>query len=177
MGDAEEFSGQRPDRIRMLPTYRRPGSRSGRIRYAHGGGLPRIEPFCTVPQGTGPQGTGPQGTMPQETGPQGTGEHRGGDGDAGGGTGDGAGGAGGGYGVGAGGGDFPGTGLWAATEFPATGRPTDLWVLVCGAIAAAAAFAAAFVASGGVSSHPAAPVTQPAVMSQACPSPVSGRTP
>jgi hypothetical protein len=42
-------------------------------------------------------------------------------------------------------------------------------VLVCGGIAAAAAFAAAFLASGGVASHPATPVTVPAVVSQACP--------
>lgn len=57
-------------------------------------------------------------------------------------------------------------------------RHTDLWVLVCGGIAAAAAFAAAFVASGGVSSHPAAPgATMPAVVSQACPSPAPGPTP
>ncbi len=52
------------------------------------------------------------------------------------------------------------------------GRHGDLWVLVGGGIAAAAAFAAAFVASGGVAGHPAAPgATMPAVVSQACPSP------
>jgi len=57
------------------------------------------------------------------------------------------------------------------TEFPPAGRRTDLWVLVCGGIAAVAAFAAAFVASGGVASHPATPgTTVPAVVSQACPS-------
>jgi len=66
----------------------------------------------------------------------------------------------------------------APGEFPAAHRHTDLWVLVCGGIAAAAAFAAAFVASGGVSSHPAAPgATMPAVVSQACPSPAAGPTP
>jgi hypothetical protein len=42
-------------------------------------------------------------------------------------------------------------------------------VLVCGGIAAAGAFAAAFLAVGGVASHPATPVTVPAVVSQACP--------
>jgi hypothetical protein len=65
----------------------------------------------------------------------------------------------------------PGTGAWLA-EPPVGGRHGDLWVLVCGGIAAAAAFGAAFVASGGVASHPAAPgATMPAVVSQACPSP------
>jgi hypothetical protein len=55
---------------------------------------------------------------------------------------------------------------------PVGGRHGDLWVLVCGGIAAATAFAAAFVASGGVASHPAAPgATMPAVVSQACPAP------
>ena len=67
-------------------------------------------------------------------------------------------------------GDLDGA-AWPA-EAPVGGRHGDLWVLVCGGIAAAAAFAAAFVASGGVSSHPAAPgATMPAVISQACPSP------
>jgi hypothetical protein len=66
---------------------------------------------------------------------------------------------------------------WLA-ELPAGGRRTDLWVLVCGGVAAAAAFAAAFVASGGVASHPAAPgAAVPAVVSQACPAPATGRTP
>jgi hypothetical protein len=51
---------------------------------------------------------------------------------------------------------------------PPGGRRSDLWVLVCGGIAAAAAFAAAFVASGGVS-HAAVPAPAPAVVSQACP--------
>jgi hypothetical protein len=71
----------------------------------------------------------------------------------------------------------PDTGLWPA-EPPAGGRHSDTWVLVCGGIAAAAAFAAAFVASGGTASHPAAPgAMMPAVVSQACPAPVSGPTP
>jgi len=144
MGYAEEFSGRRPDRTRVLPTYRRPGSGSSRIRYAHSGALPRVEPFCTVPQGPA--------------------DHYGGDGDTGS------------ISDVAGGGDL-GAGLWTA-EFPAAaGRHTDLWVLVCGGIAAAAAFAAAFVASGGVSSHPAAPgATMPAVVSQACSSLVPAPT-
>ena len=71
----------------------------------------------------------------------------------------------------------PGTRAWL-TEPPVGGRHADLWVLVCGGIAAAAAFGAAFVASGGVASHPAAPgSTMPAVVSQACPSPAPGPTP
>jgi len=66
---------------------------------------------------------------------------------------------------------------WPA-EFPAGGRRADLWVLVCGGVAAAAAFAAAFVASGGVASHPAVPgAAVPAVVSQACPVPAAGPTP
>jgi hypothetical protein len=74
------------------------------------------------------------------------------------------------------GGDLGG-GLWV-TEFPHGKRHTDLWVLVCGGIAAAAAFAAAFCASGGVASHPASPETAvPAVVSQACPSPAAAPTP
>ena len=64
------------------------------------------------------------------------------------------------------------------TQLPVGGPHSDVWVLVCGGIAAAAAFTAAFVASGGVASHPAVPgATMPAVVSQACPSPVSGPTP
>jgi hypothetical protein len=62
---------------------------------------------------------------------------------------------------------------WSA-RFPVanvTSQRNDLWVLVCGGIAAAAAFAAAFVASGGLASHPATPASVPAVVSQACPSP------
>lgn len=65
---------------------------------------------------------------------------------------------------------------WSA-EFPVAGRHNDLWVLVCGGIAAVAAFAAAFVASGGTASHPATPGAVPAAVSQACPSPTPGATP
>jgi hypothetical protein len=78
--------------------------------------------------------------------------------------------------------DVPGAGEldggpWL-TGAPVGGPHADLWVLVCGGIAAAAAFVAAFVASGGVATHPAAPGAQmPAVVSQACPSPAAGRTP
>jgi hypothetical protein len=73
------------------------------------------------------------------------------------------------------GGDL-GSGAWPI-ELQA-GRHSDVWVLVCGGIAAAAAFAAAFVASGGISSHPATPgATMPAVVSQAWPSPAPGGTP
>ena len=189
MRNADEFSGQRSGLKRVLPTYRRPGSGSGRIRYAHGGALPRVEPFCTVPHGVA--------------------DHRGGDAVAGGvkdardasdvrdaaGAFDGGdarsvfdGGVargvfdggdawsvfdGGDLGAaGLGGGDF-GSGAWPMT-LPATDRHADLWVLVCGGIAAVAAFTAAFVASGGVSSHPATPgATMPAVVSQACPAPAS----
>jgi hypothetical protein len=150
MRNAEEFSGRRSGLARVLPAYRRPGAGaggrpgSGRIRYAHGGAPPRVEPYCTVAQGP-------------------AGRH-GGYSDAGG-----AGGA-------AGGGDL-GTSAWLA-ETPVGGRHADLWVLVCGGIAAVAAFAAAFVAAGGVASHPAVPgATMPAVVSQACPSPAPGPTP
>jgi hypothetical protein len=74
-------------------------------------------------------------------------------------------------------GEDAGTEAWL-TGYPAGERHSDLWVLVCGGIAAAAAFAAAFVASGGLASHPAAPgATMPAVVSQACPSPAAGPTP
>jgi hypothetical protein len=59
---------------------------------------------------------------------------------------------------------------WSA-QFPVAGRRSDLWVLVCGGIAAAAAFAAAFVASGGAVSHAATTgSTPPAAVSRACPS-------
>jgi hypothetical protein len=139
----EEFSGQRSGLRRVLPTYRRPGPGAGgrpgpgRIRYAHGGALPRVEPLCTVPQRSASHhGDGDTGVVRDVTD----------------------------------GGDL-GNGAWL-TEFPAGDRHTDLWVLVCGGIAAAAAFAAAFVASGGVASHPAAPgAAVPVVVSQACPSP------
>jgi hypothetical protein len=64
--------------------------------------------------------------------------------------------------------EFLGAGPFDARPFGG-GRRSDLWVLVCGGVAAAAAFAAAFLASGGVASHPATPATMPAVVSQACP--------
>jgi hypothetical protein len=59
---------------------------------------------------------------------------------------------------------------------PAVAPPTDLWVLICGGIAAAAAFAAAFVASGGIG-HPATPPTTAvhSVSIQACPTAAPGR--
>jgi hypothetical protein len=60
------------------------------------------------------------------------------------------------------------------TPYRAAGRRTDAWVLVCGGLAAVAAFAAAFLASGGAVSHAATPgATVPAVVSQACPSPAA----
>jgi hypothetical protein len=168
MRNAEKFSGRRPGLARMPWAYRRPGAGaggrpgSGRIRYAHGGALPRVEPYCTVPQG-------PAGHHGGDTGTGGARDIAGG--------------------VHPGTGAWlgePGTGAWLAepgtgpwlAEPPVGGRHGDLWVLVCGGIAAAAAFGAAFVASGGVASHPAAPgATMPAVVSQACPSPAAGPTP
>lgn len=155
MRNAEEFSGQRSGLRRVRPAYRRPGpgaaGRPGpsRIRYAHGGAPPHVEPFCTVPTGpaAGHHGSEPDaGHVADFAGAGGYGGHLGG-------------------------------GAWLA-EFPVGGRRTDLWVLVCGGVAAAAAFAAAFVASGGAASHPAAPgAAVPAVVSQACPSPAPGPTP
>jgi hypothetical protein len=140
----EEFSGNRLGLARMLPTYRRPGARpgrpgGGRIRYAHGGALPRVEPYCTVPQGPAVHHG-----VPGVTEAAGAGNV-------------------------AGLADL-GDGAWLA-ETPAGGPRADLWVLVCGGIAAA------FVASGGVASHPATPgATMPAVVSQACPAPAAGPT-
>jgi hypothetical protein len=146
MRNAEEFSGQRSGLRRVLPTYRRPGTRAGagRIRYAHGGPPPRIEPFCTVPQRpAGYHGVDRGAGVVTDVAV----------------------------------GEDAGTEAWL-TGYPAGERHSDLWVLVCGGIAAAAAFAAAFVASGGLASHPAAPgATMPAVVSQACPSPAAGPTP
>ena len=54
MRNVQEFPGRRSGLARILPAYRRPGSRGGssRIRYAHGGAFPRVEPYCAVPQGT-----------------------------------------------------------------------------------------------------------------------------
>ena len=154
MRNAEEFPGQPSDRTRRLPTYRRPGARPGRVRYAHEETVPRetvppAEPHCTVSQGA----SGHQGAF----GYQGAPGYRGG------------------AEAGCDGGEL---GIAWSAQFPVARRRNDLWVLVCGGIATAAAFAAAFVASGGVASHPAAPgATMPAVVSQACPSPAAGPTP
>ncbi|HXT91527.1 MAG TPA: hypothetical protein VN714_19930 [Trebonia sp.] len=53
MGEADGFPGQMSDRTRVRPARRRARSAgTGRIRYAHGG-VTRVEPFCTVAQGTG----------------------------------------------------------------------------------------------------------------------------
>jgi hypothetical protein len=142
MRNAEEFSGQQSDLTRVPPTYGEPESQTGmpkrgRIRYARRGPAPRVEPLCTMSQGTFAHHEGDGGV-------RGGGEvaH---DGDL-------------------------GDKAWPA-RFPVTGRHNDMWVLVCGGIAAVAAFAAAFVASGGVASHPATPSAVPAVVSAACPSP------
>jgi hypothetical protein len=151
MGNAEEFSGQRLDLTRVMPGYRRSVSGFGRIRYAHSGVLPRAEPFCTVPQGTTVphRTTGRHGT----TGRRELTEHHEDDGHT----------------RGIMGGGYGGAGAWP-TEFPDDGRRSDLWVLVCGGIAAVAAFTAAFAASGGLASHPATMqgATRPAVVSHAC---------
>ena len=188
MRNAEEFSGRRSRLGRMPWAYRRPGAGaggrpgSGRIRYAHGGALPRVEPYCTVPQGPGGHHGGDMGTGsagdPMGGADLGAGDVAGGaDLDTGtwpAQTGAGA------WPAEAGTGTWPaqtGTGAWPA-EAPVGARHGDLWVLVCGGIAAAAAFGAAFVASGGVASHPATPgATMPAVVSQACPSPAAGPAP
>ena len=156
MRNAEEFSGKRWGFIRGLPKYRRPGASggglggTGRIRYARCGAAPRVEPYCAVARGS----AGHHGSDAGAGGPGGT--------------------------WGAGGvteGGSLGAGIWP-TEYPEGGRHSDVWVLVCGGIAAAAAFTAAFVASGGVASHPAAPAARmPAVVSQACPASLPGPTP
>jgi hypothetical protein len=65
--------------------------------------------------------------------------------------------------AGYGGGEFP------DPDFPAGRRRTDLRVLFCGGVATAAAFAAAFFASGGALAHPAVTATVPAAVSPACP--------
>ncbi|HEY1819433.1 MAG TPA: hypothetical protein VGG83_05860 [Trebonia sp.] len=155
MRNAEQSPDQPSDLTRAMAAYRRPGPENGpgngRIRYAHGGMLPRVGPFCPVSRGTS--------------------VHHGGNRDGGGADDtDGRGGEGGGGGIG----EFSGE-PWAA-RFPVagvTGHRNDLWVLVCGGIAAVAAFAAAFVASGGAVSHPATPSAVPALVSQACPSPAA----
>jgi hypothetical protein len=123
---------------------RAPGT--GRIRYAHRGLPSRVEPFCRVSPGAFAFAHREGGVGTRDAVAI---------------AGDGA----------VTGGGEPGDEAWSAW-FPVTGRRNDLWVLVCGGIAAVAAFAAAFVASGGVASHPATPATTPAVVSAACPSPV-----
>jgi hypothetical protein len=152
MDNAEEFPGQRSSLRRVRPTYRRPGTRAGagRIRYAHGGPPSRVQPFCAVPQGPGGYHRGDGGAEGVWDGGDVGGVWDGGD-----------------------------AGTWGGlTGPPAAGSHSDLWVLVCGGIAAVAAFAAAFVASGGLATHPASPgATMPAVVSQACPSPAAGPTP
>jgi hypothetical protein len=174
MRNAEEFPGRRAGLGRMRRARRRsaPGAGgeagSGRIRYAHTGALRRDEPFCTVGLGTAAHyaggadaEAGPGLGAPGLGGPGLDGPVLG-DSDLGG---PGRGGPG------------PGGDAWPPVFTPAS-RRTDLWVLVCGGIAAAAAFAAAFVAAGGVAHHPATPETMvPAVISQACPSPAPGPTP
>jgi hypothetical protein len=153
MRNAEEFSGQRSGLARVLPAYCRPrsaaGGQPGTVRI-------RYAHHGALP-GDEPFRAGPQGPADYHGTDEGTGDVR-----------DLA--DGGGYGNGGGEG-------WL-TEFPAGKRHGDLWVLVCGGIAAAAAFAAAFVASGGVASHPAAPgAGVPAVVSQACPAPAASPVP
>ncbi len=64
---------------------------------------------------------------------------------------------------------------WAAAP-PGPAPHADVWVLVCGGIAAAAAFAAAFIASGGMAAHAATPSAPArAIVVQACPTAVPGR--
>lgn len=179
MRNAEEFSGQRRGCGRVLPTHRGSGSGagsrsgSGRIRYAHGGAPARVEPFCTVPRTTVPTST-----LSTSTVPEGPVSHQGGDVGTGGPGGTGSANTWGSWGPG---GVMdsgnPNTGTWP-TGFPVGGRHSDVWVLICGGVAAAAAFTAAFIASGGAASHPAAPAARmPAVVSQACPAPIAGQTP
>ena len=63
---------------------------------------------------------------------------------------------------------------WAAAP-PVTAPHADLWVLVCGGIAAVAAFAAAFVASGGTGHAATPPTAVHSIVVQACPTAVPGR--
>lgn len=108
MGYADELDEQLRDPGQAMPSCRGPAGGRGRIRYAFGGGPPRVEPWAAAP--------------------------------------------------------------------PVTAPHADVWVLVCGGIAAAAAFAAAFVASGGMAAHAATP-SAPArtIVVQACPTAVPGR--
>ena len=153
MRNAEKFSGQRWGFMRGRPTFRPPGDSGGGRR---GSGRIRYAHTGASPR-VGPYcavARGSAGHYRSAGGPEGTGGTEG---------------------ITDGG--NLGTGIWP-TEVPVGGGHSDVWVLVCGGIAAAAAFTAAFVASGGVTSHPAAPAARmPAVVSQACPAPVPGPTP
>jgi hypothetical protein len=161
----EESSGNRLGPARMPWAYRRPGAGAGRKQAG------RIRyAHGGAPLRAEPYCTVPQGGPPGPANPHGGGAGAGGGADV--------------------GGDL-GTASWLA-EPPVGGRHGDLWVLVCGGIAAAAAFGAAFVASGGVAGHPATPgatmpavvshaaapgAAMPAVVSQACPAPSPGPAP
>lgn len=63
---------------------------------------------------------------------------------------------------------------WAGAA-PVTAPHADLWVLVCGGIAAAAAFAAAFIASAGMGHAATPPTAVHSVVIRACPTAVPGR--
>ena len=179
MRNAEEFPGQRTGLGRVRPAYRRPrpsaGGRPGadRIRYAHSGALPRDEAFCTVPQGPAGYHGGDAGAEDaRDVGNGGDVEEARNVGD----LADGADGGNGGNGEDSGSEDL-GSGIWL-TEFPPGDRHTDRWVLVCGGIAATAAFAAAFFASGGMATHPVSPgAAVPGIVSQTCPSPAAAPAP
>jgi hypothetical protein len=161
MHNVEELWGQPSDQTRVLPAYRwlRPRPRPGRIRYAHDEAVPRetvprptaprAEPHCAMSRGTSSShaASGHYGTF-HDDGHPGTGE----------------------LGV-----------PWSArfpvypaySAYPVAGTRNDLWVLVCGGIATVAAFAAAFIASGGLASHAATSVnTVPIAVTRACPTPV-----
>ena len=58
---------------------------------------------------------------------------------------------------------------------PVTAPHADLWVLVCGGIAAAAAFAAAFIASAGMGHAATPPAAVHSITVQACPTAAPGR--
>ena len=165
MSNAEDFPGQWPGFARARTAYRRPRFGAGRrIRYAHRGALPGDEHFRAAWQGAAVhhEDDGDPGNLTDAGDLADGGNGAGPGGDLGGGD--------------LGTGDLGG-GLWL-TEFPPGSRQGDLWVLVCGGIAAAAAFAAAFLAVGGVAAHPASPAAAvPAAVSQACPSPAAAPAP
>ena len=125
-----EFSGNRLGLARMRWSYRKPGSGRGGLPGPAGSGTPTAGHHCAPSRTAQFRKGGRRRPL----------DHHGGAGAGGGGD---------------AGGD-PGTASWLA-EPPVGGRHGDLWVLVCGGIAAAAAFGAAFVASGGVASYPATP--------------------